>query len=110
MTFGNNSLVLSYSGSSGSSSTSTSAGSAGSSSGAASGDEVQISFNALDALGAVAVGEGWEERVGGGVQVAMADQWGKNRYAFLSQLPRHSSGTASTSESLIHLGQILPRS
>jgi type 2A phosphatase activator TIP41 len=27
----------------------------------------------------VATGEGWEERVGGGVKVSMAEQWGKNR-------------------------------
>lgn len=70
MTFGNNALNLTYSTSSGSSSRS----------GGSSDEEAKISFNALDALGEVAVGEGWEERVGGGVRVAMADFWGKNRY------------------------------
>lgn len=84
MTFGNNSLVLTYDPAA-SSSSSASAGQApresleGSKSG--SGDDVplRISFNALEALAGVATGEGWEERVGGGVKVSMAEQWGKNR-------------------------------
>jgi type 2A phosphatase activator TIP41 len=40
---------------------------------------VTLAWNALDALAEVAVGEGWEERVGGGVQVAMAEKWSKGR-------------------------------
>jgi type 2A phosphatase activator TIP41 len=40
---------------------------------------VRLTWNALDALAEVAVGEGWEERVGGGVQVAMAEKWSKGR-------------------------------
>lgn len=39
-----------------------------------------ISWNAIDALAECGVGEGWEERVGGGVQVSMAEQWSKTRY------------------------------
>ena len=38
---------------------------------------------ALDALAEVAVGEGWEQRVGGGVKVSMAEAWGKSRYVIL---------------------------
>lgn len=55
MTFGNNSLSLSH----------------------ASG--LEISFDAMQALACVAAGEGWEERVGGGVLVSMAEEWGKKR-------------------------------
>lgn len=40
---------------------------------------VELDFSALGSLAQVAVGEGWEERVGGGVQVSMAESWGKNR-------------------------------
>jgi len=58
MTFGNNSLLLEYQG----------------------GEEVTMRFNGLEALAEVGVGEGWEERVGGGVLVSMAETWGKNRY------------------------------
>lgn len=59
MTFGNNALNLTFSPS-------------GSS-------PVSLSFEALSALEAVAVGDGWEENVGGGVQVSMAEHWGQNR-------------------------------
>lgn len=87
MTFGNNSLVLSYSSSSSNSASPSQASKDGHES-SSSDERVTIAFNALDALGQVAVGEGWEERVGGGVRVAMADKWGKNRYvsAFVSSL------------------------
>lgn len=60
-----------------------------------------INFNALDALAEVAVGEGWEERVGGGVRVAMADKWGKSRYVFslsLSTLISPSGWATSSSQ------------
>lgn len=53
MTFGHNSLVLQH-------------------------PLVTLSFDTLGALRAVPVGEGWEERCGGGVLVSMADAW-KNR-------------------------------
>lgn len=36
---------------------------------------VDITFDTLGALRAVPVGEGWEERDGGGVLVSMADKW-----------------------------------
>ncbi|WWD07480.1 hypothetical protein V865_005581 [Kwoniella europaea PYCC6329] len=67
MTFGNNSLSLSYSPSSSSSSSSTSNDK----------DEngVQLRFDSMEALSGVATGEGWEERVGGGVKVSMAEKW-----------------------------------
>ncbi|WVQ69447.1 uncharacterized protein L199_007664 [Kwoniella botswanensis] len=67
MTFGNNSLRLSYSPSSSSSSSSTSNDK----------DEngVQLRFDSIEALSGVATGEGWEERVGGGVKVSMAEKW-----------------------------------
>jgi len=58
MTFGNNSLSLSYASTEG---------------------EVEMKFNGLDALAEVGVGEGWEDRTGGAVLVAMAEFWGKNR-------------------------------
>lgn len=53
MTFGHNSLVIQH-------------------------PLVTLSFDTLGALRAVPVGEGWEERCGGGVLVSMADAW-KNR-------------------------------
>lgn len=53
MTFGNNSLTLSHD------------------------CGAQIVFDTLSALGEVATGEGWEERVGGGVLVSMAEKWAK---------------------------------
>lgn len=53
MTFGHNSLVLVH-------------------------PRATLSFDTLGALRAVPVGEGWEERCGGGVLVSMADAW-KNR-------------------------------
>ena len=43
------------------------------------GQESLLSFDAIGALAGVATGEGWEERVGGGVKVSMAETWGKNR-------------------------------
>jgi type 2A phosphatase activator TIP41 len=55
MTFGNNRLVLTH----------------------ASGAEMV--FDTMDALRMVAAGEGWEERVGGGVLVSMAETWSKGR-------------------------------
>jgi len=58
MTFGNNSLLLTYNGE----------------------EETTMRFSGLEALAEVGVGEGWEERVGGGVLVSMAETWGKNRY------------------------------
>ena len=58
MTFGNNSLLCTYNDGS---------------------NEVTLRFNGLEALTEVGVGEGWEERVGGGVLVSMAESWGKNR-------------------------------
>lgn len=88
MTFGNNSLVLTYNPNPSSSSlappTSTSNNQAAETNDrAAPGGEGEerwgLRFDTLDALAGVATGEGWEERVGGGVKVAMADQWGKNR-------------------------------
>lgn len=88
MTFGNNSLVLTYdpSGSGGTSSAPTKVdpGSAAPVDGSTDVDgPVTLAFNALEALAGVATGEGWEERVGGGVKVSMAEQWGKNRYVSL---------------------------
>lgn len=59
MTFGNNSLLCTYKDGS---------------------NEISMRFNGIEALAEVGVGEGWEERVGGGVLVAMAESWGKNRY------------------------------
>jgi type 2A phosphatase activator TIP41 len=76
MTFGNNALTLSY------------APGPSSSSGGPSelnGEDpeattnVRLSFSALDALKAVATGDRWEERVGGGVKVSMAEVWGRSR-------------------------------
>ncbi len=71
MTFGNNSLSLSHASSS----------SASSPSSLPNTDHAPISicFSTLDSLAEVAVGEGWEERVGGGVKVSMAEAWGKSR-------------------------------
>lgn len=67
MTFGHNSLVLEYKLS-------------GSGSGSVPMSEsspVRISFEAMEALRRVATGEGWEERVGGGVLVSMAETWSR---------------------------------
>ncbi|WVW78259.1 hypothetical protein I302_100212 [Kwoniella bestiolae CBS 10118] len=72
MTFGNNSLRLSYSPSSSSSTTTTTSTSLNAPSGQ---DQVQLKFDSIEALGGVATGEGWEERVGGGVKVSMAEKW-----------------------------------
>jgi type 2A phosphatase activator TIP41 len=60
MTFGNNSLDLEY----------TPKGVP---------QPLSLKFTSLAALAGVASGEGWEERVGGGVQVAMAESWSQNR-------------------------------
>jgi len=72
MTFGNNSLSLFHI-------PSTSACSPASSS-SSSVEPLEMRFATLDALAGVAVGEGWEDRVGGGVKVSMAEAWGKSRY------------------------------
>ncbi|WVQ79908.1 hypothetical protein IAT38_002008 [Cryptococcus sp. DSM 104549] len=77
MTFGNNSLSLVYDPSA-SSSSSIQEGSAPAE-WLVCGDQVELRFATLDALAGVAVGEGWEERVGGGVLVSMAEKWGRNR-------------------------------
>ena len=87
MTFGNNSLVLHYDPSSSTSQLSTSIQSTqitstatdGSENGAGPSTARRIVFDAMQALESVAVGEGWEERVGGGVKVSMADKWSKRR-------------------------------
>nr|ODO04454.1 hypothetical protein L204_00814 [Cryptococcus depauperatus CBS 7855] len=63
MTFGNNSLSLTYNPSAPLTTTSS----------------IEIRFQAKDALAGVATGEGWEERVGGGVLVSMAERWSKNK-------------------------------
>ncbi|WWC68108.1 uncharacterized protein I206_102029 [Kwoniella pini CBS 10737] len=64
MTFGNNSIKLTYTPSSSSSHLSSTTT-----------DKVEIKFDSLEALADVATGEGWEERIGGGVKVSMADKW-----------------------------------
>lgn len=91
MTFGNNALTLTYipgssSGSSSSSSSSSLISQAphqaeieAGATGKPDAGAVTITFNAIDALGEVSTGEGWEEKVGGGVRVSMADKWGKQR-------------------------------
>lgn len=61
MTFGNNSLDLVYAPDQTS-------------------KPLELRFTSLAALSRVATGEGWEDRIGGGVQVAMAEQWSQNRY------------------------------
>lgn len=74
MTFGNNHLTMSYSN-----------GPAG-----LSDPVLQFAFSALHGLADVAAGEGWEERVGGGVQVSMAEHWNQNRTtnaSYLSDTP-----------------------
>ncbi|KLT44176.1 TIP41-domain-containing protein [Cutaneotrichosporon oleaginosum] len=64
MTFGNNGLHLAFDGG------------------------VTITFDGISALREVAVGDGWEERVGGGVLVAMADSWSKrSATSALSDVP-----------------------
>jgi type 2A phosphatase activator TIP41 len=75
MTFGNNSLSLTYD-----PSTSYSR-SFQSHQGNGEGSSC-LRFDTLKALEGVAVGEGWEERVGGGVKVSMAESWGKSRSAY----------------------------
>ncbi|WWC86734.1 uncharacterized protein L201_001612 [Kwoniella dendrophila CBS 6074] len=67
MTFGNNSLRLTYLPSSQASS-SYQIQEGGS-------DQIHLKFDSIEALAGVATGEGWEQRVGGGVQVSMADKW-----------------------------------
>jgi len=66
MTFGNNSLDLVYA----PDQTST---------------PLELRFTSLTALSHVATGEGWEDRIGGGVQVAMAEQWSQNRYDIVTR-------------------------
>ncbi|WVR04756.1 hypothetical protein IAU60_001767 [Kwoniella sp. DSM 27419] len=84
MTFGNNHLRLTYDPS----------GTASSSSQASANDgqmeKLVLQFDTLEALAGVATGEGWEERVGGGVKVSMAEKWDKKRASptsFLSDAP-----------------------
>lgn len=38
-------------------------------------ERYELRFDTLGALGQVATGEGWAERVGGGVKVSMAEKW-----------------------------------
>ena len=92
MTFGNNALTLTYTPATTNPPLNTSTNSPTHHSGANQSEidgterasqAVTISFNAIEALGAVPVGEGWEEEVGGGVRVSMADKWGKQRYVQL---------------------------
>jgi hypothetical protein len=64
MTFGNNSLDLVYAPDQAST-------------------PLELRFTSLAALSNVATGEGWEDRVGGGVQVAMAEHWSQNRYVIV---------------------------
>lgn len=50
-----------------------------------------MDFNGIDALAQVAVGDGWEDRVGGGVLVSMAEEWGrKRRVRIMTQARRYS--------------------
>ncbi|WVQ75824.1 hypothetical protein IAR50_005457 [Cryptococcus sp. DSM 104548] len=86
MTFGNNSLTLTYDPSTPSPlepsvhSSPTSAASLSSANGHESiPGKLSLSFKTIDALSGVATGEGWEERVGGGVLVSMAEKWGQNK-------------------------------
>lgn len=82
MTFGNNSLSLTYNPASPLPSTpagSTSSSTASRSDGRHEAAALSLRFDTIDALAGVATGEGWEDTVGGGVKVAMADTWGKNR-------------------------------
>lgn len=76
MTFGNNSLSLVYNPTTASPLDSTAASRYIAVSTEA---RVDLSFKTLDALAGVATGEGWEDRVGGGVLVSMAEKWGKNK-------------------------------
>jgi type 2A phosphatase activator TIP41 len=79
MTFGNNSLTLQYSPSQSSTSLAASDQDKKDDGRGKKEHEVSMRFNGLDALAEVGVGEGWEERTGGGVLVSMAESWGKNR-------------------------------
>lgn len=80
MTFGNNCLTLTYRpGSSTSQTQVPRQSSTVAQEQPSEASSVRLAWNALDALAEVAVGEGWEERVGGGVQVAMAEKWSKGR-------------------------------
>jgi len=91
MTFGNNSLILTYDPTP-SNSTAASTGIPDGEASRVEGREeiVGIKFDTLEALAEVATGEGWEERVGGGVKVAMAEQWGKNRSVCVLGILRHT--------------------
>ncbi|TYJ53068.1 hypothetical protein B9479_006300 [Cryptococcus floricola] len=80
MTFGNNSLTLTYEPPT--SPTRTPLASANAPTGNNSernSQDFTLSFKTIDALSGVATGEGWEERVGGGVLVSMAEKWGQNK-------------------------------
>lgn len=86
MTFGNNSLVLTFEPSGFGSRASIPVTSAGPDSSAstsapdssvAADSQIRLAFDTLTALGQVATGEGWEDRVGGGVLVSMAEKWSK---------------------------------
>ena len=79
MTFGNNSLVLSFDPSSSTTRSPTTSSSTQDKALDGTDDKLDLSFHTIEALAGVATGEGWEERVGGGVKVSMAEQWGKNR-------------------------------
>ena len=93
MTFGNNSLTLAYRPINGPGSDATGAKPDGSVDGQAdSSGLVTLRFDTLEALAGIATGEGWEERVGGGVKVSMADSWGKNRYVPTSYMSELSVG------------------
>ncbi|OCF45736.1 hypothetical protein I317_00223 [Kwoniella heveanensis CBS 569] len=102
MTFGNNHLRLTYSASEASATSSSSTYPSSSrpqardSSTAVTNidinNTVELRFDTLEALAGVATGEGWEERVGGGVKVSMADKW-KHRaspQSFLTDTPMAS--------------------
>ncbi|WRT64619.1 uncharacterized protein IL334_001552 [Kwoniella shivajii] len=78
MTFGNNSLRLSYSPSTSSHPSGSripSASASDSTSASKEESQVEVVFDSLEALAGVATGEGWEESFGGGVKVSMAEQW-----------------------------------
>lgn len=77
MTFGNNSLVLTYDPNATGPRRAAPARAA-SGSGAVA-EPSSLAFDTLTALRQVATGEGWEDRVGGGVLVSMAEKWSKGR-------------------------------
>ncbi|RSH78237.1 uncharacterized protein EHS24_002701 [Apiotrichum porosum] len=104
MTFGNNSLVLTFEPSGFGSRASIPVTSAGPDSSAstsapdssvAADSQIRLAFDTLTALGQVATGEGWEDRVGGGVLVSMAEKWSKR---VLSDIPLSTKPTFRPSE------------